>query len=526
MIANLQLRTGGIAAGLVIASLLSSCANQPPVETGQKKIIHVEEITIPQIHLGIRSGNFSCEEIVKTYLGRIKKYDKPTGLNAITFVNPKSIERAIRLDEEWRREHRLRELHCVPIVVKDNFDTIDIPTTAGSNVLQQNFPTKDANMVRRLLDAGVIVLGKTNMGEWAFSPHITISSTNGTTRNPYDLERSPAGSSGGTAAAVAANLAAAGLGTDTGNSIRGPASHNALVGLRATIGVTSRSGIVPLLNNRDVAGPITRTVEDTARIFNIIAGYDINDPITKKSINKLPSDYTAYLRKDGLRHVRIGVLRAISNTDNADSEIKILFEEAILDLVKAGAVMTDPFSIAEFDKHTAANGFCSAFRWDINRYLALPSTRSSIKDFQEVIDKKLYHPSSQWAIDWVLAETVPPEQQNPPCLGVDEDPRRRNFLQAVLQAMDTTKIDAIIYPTWSNPPRKLDDLQSPHGNNSPIISPHTGQPSVSVPMGFTKTGLPAGLQFLGRPFADHLLLQYAYAYEQATQHRRKPTRFN
>jgi len=512
----------------LVLLLLASCRAAPQVKSAAipGKILHVEEITIAQIHLGLRTNSFTCEELVATYLDRIKRYDKPTKLNAIVYINPNALKKARDLDTEWKRDKSLRELHCVPIILKDNFDTGDMPTTAGSNVLKSSIPPDDAFMVRRLREAGALILAKSNMAEWAFSPYFTISGTAGETLNPYDLSRVPAGSSGGTAAAIAANFGAVGMGTDTGNSIRGPASHTSLVGIRATIGVTSRDGIVPLLSNRDVAGPITRTVTDAAKVFNVIAGYDPADPLTHSAIRRLPPDYTRYLRRDGLKGARIGVLRDLSNPPTADPGIKLLFEKAINKIRQLGAKIVDPLNIPNFQKHRSANGFCSAFRWDVQKYFASLGDKAPVTDFMDVIRSKNYLPSSQWAIDWVLSAKQPPAQQTPPCLGVDTDPRRKAYLTAVLSSMNRYHIDAIIYPTWSNPPRKVGDLSSPHGNNSPVIAPHTGQPAITVPMGFTRGGLPAGLQILGKPFSEQLLFQYAFAYEQATLHRKPPRLFS
>jgi Asp-tRNA(Asn)/Glu-tRNA(Gln) amidotransferase A subunit family amidase len=266
-------------------------------------------------------------------------------------------------------------------------------------------------------------------------------------------------------------------------------------------------------------------VEDAARVFNIIAGFDPADPLTRKAIKQLPSDYTQFLRKDGLKDVHLGVLRALSNTETEDPEILALFEQAILDLRRLGAIVVDPVEIKDFAKQRAANDFCSAFLWDVNKYFQSLGPKAPVVSFMQIIRSGQYHPSSKWGIDWVNSTKIPPEQQNPPCLGVEEDPRRAAFLAAALATMDEQKIDAIIYPTWNNPPRKVGDLDSPHGNNSSVISPHTGQPSITVPMGFTTGNLPAGLQLLGRPFEEAKLFQYAYAYEQATHHRKPPELF-
>ena len=259
----------------------------------------LEEITIEDIHIGLKSGSCSCESLVQAYIERIETYDQKTNLNAITLVNENALRAARDLDLEFQNSGKLRALHCVPLIVKDNYEIERMRTTAGSLTLENNISSRDAFQIIKLKEAGAIMLGRSNMAEWAFSPRVTISSTAGETLNPYNLEHVPAGSSGGTAAAVAANFGAAGLGTDTGNSIRGPSSHNALVGFRSTLGLTSRDGIVPLYLRNDVGGPMTRTVTDATKILEVIAGYDPKDPITVYSKGKVSENYSQYLNVDG-----------------------------------------------------------------------------------------------------------------------------------------------------------------------------------------------------------------------------------
>ena len=483
------------------------------------------ETTIAKVHQAFRDKTLTCSQLVDGYLKRIAKYDQSTKLNAIVMTNPKAMIRAQELDKEFLKTGKLRELHCVPVILKDNFDTADMPTTGGSMVLKNSIPPDDAFMVKKLREAGALILAKSNMAEWAFSPYFTISTTLGETRNAYDLKRVPAGSSGGTASAVAANFGLVGMGTDTGNSIRGPSSHLALVGIRSTIGATSRDGVIPLLANRDIAGPMTRTVEDAARVFNVIDGYDPNDPSTESSKGKLPDNYLDYLKVDGLQGVRVGVLRAISDTPTTDTEIAKIFEQALLDLKKAGAIVVDELEIPDFDLLTKSTGFCSRFRYDINNYFAALGDKSPVKRLKAIVDAKKYHETSEGGMVWAMSRDVPPEQHEIPCVDVEGDPRRKALRDAVVNAMDANKIDVIVYPSWNNPPRRTGDLESPHGNNSPLIAPHSGQPAITVPMGFTEKGLPAGLQMLGRPFSDALLFQYAYAYEQVTGHRKPPPLF-
>ena len=514
---------------LFAAVLVSACQSIPePSATfvqSEAPPFVLQETTIAKVHRALRESRLTCKQLVNRYIERIKKYDKPTGLNAIVMINPNAEKKAEALDKEFHGSKKLRQLHCVPVILKDNFDTADMPTSAGSMVLKNSIPPDDAFMVHKLREAGAIILAKSNMAEWAFSPYFTISSTLGETKNAYDLQRVPAGSSGGTASAVAANFGLVGMGTDTGNSIRGPASHLALVGVRSTIGATSRDGVVPLLLNRDIAGPLTRTVEDAARVFSVIDDYDANDPVMEKGKGKLPDDYLPFLLKNGLKGARIGVLRDISDTVDADPEVLALFNQSLQDMRALGAIIVDPFDIPDLMQLTAATGFCSRFRYDINHYFQSLGANAPVQELKQIVETKQYHPSSEMAMQWAMSNDVPPDQHEIPCVDVEGDPRRAALRKAVVGAMDNAGIDILVYPTWNNPPRKLGDLESPHGNNSPIIAPHSGQPAITVPMGFTSGRLPAGLQMLGRPFSEAILFQYAYAYEQATHHRRPPSIF-
>ena len=270
---------------------------------------NVIELTIKGFHDALKDGKITCAKLTETYLNRIKDLDQSTRLNSMVVLNPNALKRAEELDKEYKETGVLRSLHGVPAIVKDNYDTFDLQTAGGSLALKGSIPPDDAYQVRKLREAGAVILGKSNMAEWAFSPYQTVSSIAGTTRNPYDLERVPAGSSGGTAAAVASNLGLIGLGTDTGNSIRGPSSHCNLVGFRSTMGLTSRDGIIPLYLRNDVGGPICRTVEDATRVLDVIAGYDEADPITNLSKGKKPGSYQPNIKKKGLEGKRIGVFR-------------------------------------------------------------------------------------------------------------------------------------------------------------------------------------------------------------------------
>ena len=507
---------------LLVLPTLIGCEQREP------EPIALVETTIADIQKAILSGNTTCRLVVEGYLTRIEEFDQATGLNAITVVNPKALARADEIDQAVANGGALGPLFCSPILVKDNFDTHDLPTTGGSIALKDNIPPDDAFMVRKLRDADAIVLAKTNMAEWAFSARQTVSSSYGVTSNAYALDRVPAGSSGGTASGVAASFGVAGLGSDTGNSIRGPSSHLALFGIRSTIGLTSRDGVIPLAFDHDIAGPMTRTVEDGVRLFDVVAGYDPADPYTELGKGKRETDYRDFLEPNGLNGSRLGVLRALVDTDDADPEVTALFEKALEDLSSAGAILVDPIVVDNFEEHSNADNDCRRFRYDMYVYLRSLGPEAPIKDVKEAYESGVYSPYIEERLERHRDTPldVAPENWDPPCPEYAEHAGRQAYLADVIAAMDRERIDALVYPTWTNPPAHLDKpIEEYKGDNSQLVAPATGMPAVTVPMGFTYGNLPAGLQILGRPYSEGVLIRLAYAYEQATRHRRPPEDF-
>jgi len=502
----------------LLSLLLVSCSQQ---DESQREDINLNELTISQIHDSFREGHYTSEELTMAYLKRIENLDRQTGLNSIVQINSSAIADAKALDNEFHSTGILRPLHGIPMIVKDNYNTIGLQTAAGSVALRGFMPSSDAYQVRKLKEAGAIVIAKSNMAEWAFSPRHTESSIAGTTRNPYNLEYVPAGSSGGTAASVAANFGTIGLGTDTGNSIRGPSSHNALVGFRSTLGLTSREGIVPLYLRNDVGGPMCRTVEDATRVLEIIAGYDPNDEITKYSQGNVPQGYLQYLDTSAIKGMRIGVLRVLSDAD-PHPEVKKLFEQAINDLEKMGAEIIDPFTVPDFDS-LRQNQWCSEFRADIESYLSEYVKWDSLKSIDDIVS---YGGSSAYAksgLEYMSENSGREKDIGIPCGNAYEDEHRIAFRKTIEDAMDRNAVDVFIYPSWNHPPSLLEDYMDGYkGDNSQVISPHTGQPAFSIPMGFTSGNLPAGLQIMGRMYDEPKLLKVAYAYEQNTLHRKPP----
>ena len=496
--------------------------------------LQIEESTIAQRLAAMRDGRLTCRAIVSHYLRRIEAYDKAgPAINAIVITNPDALKEADALDARLAASEAAGPLHCVPAIVKDNFETIGLQSAAGSLALRGFVSTKDAFQVRRIREAGAIVIAKSNMAEFAFSPYETVSSIlPGYTRNPYALDRVTAGSSGGTAAAVAANLGAIGLGSDTGNSIRGPSSHQALAGIRSTMGLTSRSGVVPLSLLADIAGPMARTLEDAVAVFQVIAGEDPADPVTLREPYvqeglrpqgrpaAIPV-YASSLVLDGLKGARIGVLRQAYERATTDPEVVAVFMAAIERMKQAGATVVDPATVdLSGVRRTQGTGGCGGFKYDINRYLAGHGDRVPVTTLDGILRSRQYHPSVQLRLERAQeASENGPESEA--CRAEAE--YREQFRAAVMKTMEASRLDAFVYPTWSNPPRLIGDLNTPHGDNSQVFSPTTGFPSINVPMGYTRNNtLPAGITFFGRAWDEPTLIKLAYSYEQATKHRRPP----
>jgi amidase len=516
---------------VVFVPALAVHAQRPPR-------FEVQEATIARIHAAMNSRRLTCRALVAEYLRRIEAYDKQgPALNALVQINPGALQEADDLDRRFKTAAGVpasAPLHCVPAIVKDNFETIGLQSAAGSLAMTGFVADKDAFLVKRMKEAGAIVLAKSNMAEWAFSPYETVSSIlPGYTRNPYALDRVTAGSSGGTAAAVAASFGAVGLGSDTGNSIRGPSAHQALAGIRSTMGLTSRAGVAPLSLLADIAGPMARTLEDAVAVFQAIAGEDPDDPITLArdyvqpglrpgGRPAAPANYRAALLRDGLKGARLGVLRQAYERDTTDPDVVSVFMAAVKDLQRAGATIVDPAPVDLAGvRRTPGAGSCGGFKYDINRYLAAHGDRVPVRSLDEIVTSRRYHPSVQLRLERAQETAEANGPETAACRA--EADYREQFRAAVLKTIAAHQLTAFVYPTWSNPPRLIGDLNTPHGDNSQVFSPTTGFPAVNVPMGYTRGGtLPAGITFFGKAWDEVTLIRLAYAYEQATKHRRSP----
>ncbi len=482
------------------------------------------EATIADIHAAMERGDVTAQYLVEGYLERIEAYDKQgPSINSIISINPEAMATAKYLDSIYAESGMVGPLHGIPIIVKDNYDFFGMPTSNGTLALKASYPPDDAFQVKKLREAGAIIIAKANLAEFASSGEFSVSSVlPGYSRNPYDTRRTTAGSSGGTGASIAASLAVVGLGTDTGSSIRGPSAHQALVGIRSTMGLTSRDGIVPLALTNDIGGPMARTVEDAVRVFDVIAGYDEADTVTKASIESKEDSYLPFLDANALEGKRIGVLHQLFPKSDSDSSVYSLMTGALEDLKKGGAVLFDSVMIRDLDSLNESGTRIRQLKRDYNAYLASLGDSSKYKTLQDIIDSDDYHPYLEKRLIDAQADVDIPEDHP------DWDKNmalRQTLRERVFEVMDSLNLDALIYPAFTYPPRLIGDLNGPRGDTSGKLSPPTGFPAVAVPMGYSYGKYPAGFQLLGRPFSEGVLFAIAYGYEQQTKHRRAPDGF-
>jgi amidase len=484
----------------------------------------VEEATVASIEQALRDKSLTCRALVQAYLDRVAAYDhKGPSLNAILALNPNALAEADQRDAEYASSGPIGPLHCIPLVLKDNYNTADLPTTGGSAALAGAQPKADAFMVARLRKAGAIILGKSNMHEFALAG-TTVSSLGGQTLNPYDLTRTPGGSSGGTGAAVAANLALAGTGSDTVNSIRSPASANALVGIRPTKGLLSRAGILPVSETQDAAGPIARTVADATRLLEVMAGYDPDDPSTAWSIGNAPASYTPFLESAGLRGVRIGLLKTMLGSRPEHQEVNSVIAAAVAAMQNEGAIIVevdDPaLGVAKLIAENDVQKF--EYRALINAYLAsIPNAPA--KSLADIIASGKFHKPS---LESFLA-TAQAYQGGIEELDYDlrllRNARTRDKLISLLAEH---QLDALIYPLQQRLVVPTNELTQSDRNG--ILAAVTGFPAINVPAGFSKPtttaplGVPIGMDFLGRPWSEGRLIQIAHGFEQITHFRTPP----
>jgi Asp-tRNA(Asn)/Glu-tRNA(Gln) amidotransferase A subunit family amidase len=474
------------------------------------------EATIPQIQAALTTGIVTSRDLLSMYLTRIEAYDKRgPALNSISVVNSKAFDEANALDAERRAGVVRGPLHGVPIILKDNYETIGMQTANGSLALAGWIPPDNAFQVKKLRAAGAIVIAKSNMHEFAAGV-TTVGTLFGATRNPYALDRNPGGSSGGTGAAIAANFATVGMGSDTCGSIRIPAAQNSLVGIRGTQGLSSRSGIIPRSHTQDIGGPIGRSVTDVAIVLDATVGYDPTDSQTAASIGNIPKSYTEFLQLSGLRGVRIGVLTNLLAIDAEDTEVASVVRASVNETKSLGAEVVDVAIPNLEGLLKAGNGIIQQdFKFDFNAYLEAHPT-APVRSLEEVLALKKYHPSLQQNLTGSqMVKSLDTKEYLQLVVA------RRSLQETILKAMADNRLDAVAYPPIR---RKANLIGEPQlGNTNCQLASISGLPSIVVPAGFTPDGLPVGLELLGREWSEPQLIKFAYAYEQATKHRRAPS---
>ena len=531
---------GTTVAGTIGAAALagSGCApGEPPppaAPTGDARAVpafELDEVTVDELQRAMASGERSARSITELYLQRIEAIDRQgPELRSVIEVNPDALRIAEELDAERRARGPRGPLHGIPVALKDNIDTADrMTTTAGSLALEGSIPPQDAFIVQRLREAGAVVLAKLNMSEWAYfrGERATSgwSARGGQCRNPYALDRNPCGSSSGSGAAAAASLAALTIGTETGGSIMCPSSSNGVVGIKPTVGLWSRSGIVPISHSQDTAGPMCRTVRDAALLLGPLTGGDPRDEATSASQGRSHADYTGFLDADGLRGARIGVARSFTGFD---PRVTALFEAA-LDVMRAqGAVIVDPANLAEaaWTDNLPLLLLEYEFKADLNAYLATLGPGAPVRSLEEIIafnerhaDREMPH----FGQERMIAAQARGPLTDREYVDAKRTIQRANREDGIDRVMAEHRLDAIVAPTrdlpWPTDHIKGDRMD---GGSSAGPAAIAGYPDISVPMGFVK-GLPVGISFFGRAWSEPVLLRIAYAYEQATKHRRAPT---
>jgi amidase len=520
--------TAAATAGAIISSeqLTAQTATSAPAAN-----FDLSEITLDALQRGLASGKFTSRQLVEQYTARINAIDKDKAgpaVNSVIELNPEALAIAEQLDQERRVKHIRGPLHGIPVLIKDNIATADrMQTTAGSLALSGSRPPKDAFLVQRLRAAGAVILGKTNLSEWANfrGEHSTSgwSARGGLTRNPYALDRNPSGSSSGSAVAVSANLCPVAVGTETDGSIVSPSSLSGIVGMKPTVGLISRSGIVPISHTQDGAGPMTRTVADAALLLGALAAADPDDPATQSAQSHLQPDYTRFLDPKGLRGARLGVVRKLAGFNR---EVDKLFAAALELMKHAGAEVIDPVEIAAVGKldEPEMEVLLFEFKDGLNRYLASLGPQSPVHTLAEVIAFNQKNQARE--LEYFGQELMEKAEKKGDLSSADyqkrlAECRRMSRGEGIDAIMEKHRLDALVCPTDS-PAWPTDFILGDHFlAGSSTLAAVAGYPHITLPMGFV-SGLPVGLSLFGRAWSEPVLIKLAYAYEQATRARRPP----
>ncbi|MDQ1332688.1 MAG: amidase [Bacteroidota bacterium] len=516
---------------LAIAGLIFMIACQSPVnkktEQEVKDNIWIEEMSISKLQLGYRNGDYSVTDVVSAYLDRIIELDmNGPELNSIIMVNPEALQIAEEMDKEMAVGKIRGPLHGIPVILKDNIDTYDkMPTTAGATVLMSSYPKSDSFVARKLREAGAVIIAKSNLSEWANFRAITSSSgwsgVGGQTKNPYVLDRNPCGSSSGSGVAVSANLCMIAIGTETNGSIVCPSNNNGIVGIKPTVGLISRSGIIPISYTQDTPGPMARSVEDAVFCLGALTGVDSLDPKTIASAGKSINDYTKYLKTDGLKGKRIGVVK---NSGGYSEKVDTLMINAIRCMTTQGAeiIEVEAPEGREYDD-PSFQVMLYEFKDGLNKYLAGLDPDAPVKNLGELIEfnKKDDVELRYFDQNILIAAEKKGDLNSPEYINALAKMLRVTREEGIDKMMNSARLDALIAPTGS-PAWKTDLILGDHfvGGNSSLAA-ISGYPAITVPMGFID-GLPVGISFFGRAWSEPLLIEIAFSYEQASKHRKAP----
>jgi amidase len=509
---------------LGVLMLLTACG--PTEKKTSSDSDYLKEISIADLQKGYQQGDFTIEKVVRDYLQRIEDLDRQgPQLNSVLFINPKAIETARELDEELRAGKSRGPLHGIPILLKDNIDTYDMPTTAGATVLRDSYPPHDSYLTKKLREAGAVILGKANLSEWAnFRADMSSSGWSGMlgqTKNPYVLDRNPCGSSSGSGVAASASLCAIAIGTETNGSIVCPSNANGLVGLKPTVGLISRTGIIPISFTQDTAGPMGRSVSDVAICLGAMVGVDSTDHKTLASSGNFATDYTPFLKSDGLAGKRIGLLK---NSLGYHARVDSLMKQAVEDLRQQGAEVVE----IDFTLDRKVNGasftvLLYEFKDGLTNYFSGLGSKARVKNLDELMtfnkkDSIELRYFDQQLLKMAQAKGSLQEKEYLDALATMITATREEGIDKLLKDY---QLDALISPTGA-PAWKTDLINGDHfiGGSSSLAA-ISGYPSLTVPMGFIDE-LPVGISFTGKAWAEGLLIQLAYSYEQATRHRQAP----
>ncbi len=519
--------------------LISSSSSATEAPAAQVPSFELEEVSVAELAAGMVSGKYTCRSITEMYLERIEALDRQgPRLFSVLETNPEALEIADALDKEAAASGRRGPLHGIPILLKDNIDTADkMTTTAGSTALTGSIPPTDAFVARRLREAGALLLGKANMSEWAgwksfsrgtpgWSGRGWNGGKGGFCRNPFALDRAPGGSSSGSGVAASASLTAAAIGSETDGSITGPSGQNCLVGIKPTIGLLSRGGVIPIAHSQDSTGPMARSVRDAAIILGAMTGVDPRDPLTAPSEGNFLRDYTGALDPDGLRGARIGVARAYAGFDD---RVDKLLENALDVMRRQGATVVDPIELPaelRFGNDHEMEVLYHEFKADLNAYLASLGPSAPIKSLKELIAYNDSHADLELSL-FGQELLVRSEERGPltdrKYIDALANSHRLSREEGIDKVMAAERLDAIVAPTGGIS-GLIDPLGASRGGGGGCSTPSAmaGYPNLSVPMGFI-SGLPIGMSMFGRAWSEATLIKLAYGFEQASQHRKRPT---